>query len=119
MGSRGKRRVLHGVVFRGPAASNHTQALMTELYLAGCLPPGPWVHWSLGSISSEERQMRTWSDTRPAATGGKPRVDAHLSADQRQAQPKSRSSGEPVGIVPAWAVQPGQSVQPSPKPRRS
>lgn len=93
-----------------------TQALMTELYLAGCLAPWPWVHWSLGSISSEERQMRTWSDTRPAATGGKPRVDAHLSADQRQAQPKSRSSGEPVGIVPAWAVRPASQFSPAPSP---
>lgn len=93
-----------------------TQALMTELYLAGCLAPWPWVHWSLGSISSEERQMRTWSDTRPAATGGKPRVDAHLSADQRQAQPKSRSSGEPVGIVPAWSVRPASQFSPAPSP---
>lgn len=40
--------------------------------------------------------MRTWSDTRQAATGGKPRVDAHLSADQRQAHPRAAVAVNPL-----------------------
>jgi len=46
-------------------------------------------------------------------------VDAHLSADQRHVQPKSRSSGEPVGIVPAWhGPSRAQTNQPA-KPARA
>lgn len=113
-------------VCRGPAASSYTKSPRCNsssqdtqylLFTYILLPLDLGFHWSLAnldSISSEERQMRAGvTQGQPASNRPeKPRVvDALLPVDQRQVhfpktkkKKKSRSSGEPVGIVPAWAV---------------